>query len=208
MPVVIGSKSWGVLSVEDLPFERYSNYTETMMAIILSLAEPYLRRITEFETLNAQNEVDPETGYPLVSILYKTLTGELERLRYEAGFVSLIVLEITNLDELLKLWTREQLKRMLFKAKDNIDKVKKMKSKAFHFKEDGQLVLLVYDLDHDGTSFFCLDLLSIFSAYRFSIDDADVPVELIVGFSSSSQSGSGAEAMIGAAEYLLSVQRI
>jgi len=208
LPIVIGSKSWGVINVEDLPFERYSQYTETILAILLSLAEPYLRRITEYETLNALNEVDPETGHPLYSILYKTLTGDLERIRYEPGFVSLVILEIINFDDLLERWSREQIKRMLFALKDDIDAAKKMKTKAFHFKDDGQLVLLVYDLDHDGTSFFCLDLLAMFSGYHFTIDDTALPVELVVGFSSSSQSGSSADGMISAAEYLLSVQRL
>jgi hypothetical protein len=208
LPVIIGAKSWGVLSVEDIPFERYSQYTETILAVLLSLAEPYLRKITEYETLNSQNEVDPETGRPLFSILYKTLVNDLERFRHEPGFVSLVIVEISNYSELLDKWSREQVKNLLFSLKDDIDKVKSMKSKAFHFKEDSQLVLLVYDLDQDGTSFFCLDLLAMFSGYHFDIGEERVPVELIIGFSSSSQSGASVDSMIDTADHLLSIQRL
>lgn len=208
LPIVIGAKSWGVLSVEDIPFEQYSQYTETILAVLLSLSEPYLRQITEYETLNSQNEVDPETGYPLFSILHKTISIDLERFRHEPGFVSLVILEISNYSELLEKWSRDEIKRLLFSLKKDIDKVKKMKSKTFHFKEDNQLVLLVYDLDQDGTSFFCLDLLSMFSGYRFAIGDTQIPVELIIGFSSSSQSGASVDSMIDTADHLLSIQRL
>ncbi len=208
MPIVIGTKSWGVIVVEDLPFERYSQYTETILAIMLSLSEPYLRRITEYESLNAQNDVDPDTGHPLFSILHKTLSNDLERMRHEPGFVSLVVLEISNFDELLGKWSREQVKKMLFSLKNHIDSIKKMKTKAFHFKEDNQLVLLMYDLDQDGTSFFCLDLLAMLSEYHFEVDETAMPVEMIIGFSSSAQYNDSADSMISAAEHLLSIQRL
>lgn len=208
MPIIIGSKPWGVLTVEDLPFERYSQYTETIIAIMLSLAEPYLRQIMEYEKLNDQNEVDPETGHPLLSILYRTLDGDLERIRHEPGFVSLVILEIANFDDLLGRWGRERIKHMLFSLKNDFDTVMKTKYKAFHFKEDNQLAMLIYDLDQDGTSFFCLDLLTMLSKYRFAIDEIETPVELIVGFSSSTQSGESVDVMLGAAEHLLSVQRL
>jgi len=208
MPIVIGTKSWGVIDLEDLPFERYSQYTETILAIMLSLSEPYLRRITEYETLNAQNDVDPDTGHPLFSILHRTISNDLERISHEPGFVSLVILEISNFEELLVTWSREQLKKMLFSLKDHIDTVKKMKSKAFHFKEDNQIVLLMYDLDQDGTSFFCLDLLAMLSEYHFVVNETTMQVEMIVGFSSSAQCGLNADGMISAAEHLLSIQRL
>jgi len=208
LPVVIGAKVWGVLNIEDLPFERYSQYTETILAIILSLSEPYLRRIVEYETLNDQNELDPDTGYPLFSILYRTLETDLERISFEPGFVSLIVLEIINYTDLSALWSKDDLRHMFVAMKNDIDKLKRMKVKVFHFKEENQLVLLAYDLDQDGTSFFCLDILSMFSEYRFTIGDTTIPIELVIGFSSSAQSGASADSMIAAAEHLLSVQRI
>lgn len=208
MPLIIGSKPWGVLSVEDLPFERYSQYTETILAVLLSLAEPYLRQITAFEALNSQNEVDPETGYPLYSILHRTIAADIERTRHEPGFVSLVILEISNWGELSARWGRDQLKRLLFSLKDDLDKVKAMKTKAFHFKEDSQFALIVYDLDQDGTSFFCLDLLATVSEYRFAIGGEKVDVELIVGFSSSAQGVADVDGMIGGAEHLLSIQRL
>jgi hypothetical protein len=208
LPIVVGVQTWGVLTVETLPFERYSQYTETILAILLSLAEPYLRQILEFENLNDKRELDAQTGYPLFSILYRSLEQEMERMKYEPRLVSLIVLEMANFSELLNQWTREQLKAMLVALKDDIDRVQSMKSKAFHFKEDSQLALLIYDLDQDGTSFFCLELLAMLSDYAYRIEAAPVPVELLLGFSSSSQNSSSADAMIDAAEYLISIQRI
>ena len=208
LPVLIGGRAWGVLNVETLPFERYSQYTETILAILLSLAEPYLKQIREYDSLNEQREVDAVTGFPLFSILSRTLEQDLERIRYEPGFVTMIIIEIANFGDLLSRKSREEIKTIFKTFKDQMDKRKAMKYKAFHFKEDSQLVLLVYDLDQDGTSFFCLDLLALFSEQRFSLGDESVPVELVIGFSNSAQSGTSADAMIDAAEYLLTVQRI
>ncbi len=208
LPLVIGPKVWGVLNVEDLPFERYSQYTESILAIMLSLSEPYLRRIIEYETMKGQQELDPDTGYPLFSILHRTLEQDLERIKFEAGYVSLIIIEIGNYQNLRETWSQEQIKRMLFALKNDIDRAKRIQTRAFHHKEAGQLALLVNDLDQDGTSFFCLDLLAMFSEYRFTIDKVVMPVELTLGFSSSAAGNQTADALIETAEYLLSMQRI
>jgi len=208
LPLVIGGKAWGVLNVEDLPFERYSQYTESILAILLSLSEPYLRRIIEYESMKEQQELDPDTGYPLFSILYRSLEQDLARIKFEAAYVSLIIIEIANYRTLRETWSQEQIKRMLFALKNDIDTAKRIKTRAFHHKEDSQLALLVSDLDQDGTSFFCLDLLAMFSEYHFAIDKVVMPVELTLGFSSSAAGNQTADSLIETAEYLLSMQRI
>lgn len=208
MPLIIGNKAWGVLCVEELPFERYSQYSESVLAILLSLAEPYLLHILEYEALNAQRELDGDTGYPMFPMLYRILEKEVERLSYEQGFISLVVFEVLNFAELCEKWPRAKIKKILFKLKDEMDKVKRMKSKVFHFKEDSQLAMLLPDLDQNGTSYFCLDLLSLISGFSFSIDGEAIPVEILLGFSSSAVGNASADSMIATAEQLLSIQRL
>ena len=120
MPIIIDNRTWGVLDVEDLPFERYSNYTETILDITISLARPYLRQILEYEKLNDQAELDKDTGFPLYSILYRALEDELERSRLGNDYISLVIIEMSNFDLAVRTWGLEQAKKMLFGIKDQI----------------------------------------------------------------------------------------
>jgi GGDEF domain-containing protein len=208
LPIIINGKPWGVLNIQSLPFEQYSRYTESILEILLSLAEPYLRNIIEYENLQNQQDLDPITGYPLFSLLYKNLEDDLERARYEGGSVSLIIMEVTNFDELSEHIDRNQLRRLLFTVKELIDETKRIKTKAFHYKDDNQIALLVYGLDHDGASFFCLDILALLSGYTFEAESQAYPVEFILGFSTSGATVFAADSMIAEAEHLLSVQRL
>ncbi|MCA1950449.1 MAG: GAF domain-containing protein [Treponema sp.] len=208
IPITISGKAWGVLNIQKLPFEHYSQYTESILEILLSLAEPYLRHIVEYEQLQNQQELDSITGYPLFTLLYKNLEDDIERTKYEGGSVSLIIMEIVNFDELELHIDRNQLRRLPFELKEMIDQTKRIKSKAFHYKDDNQIALLVYGLDHDGASFFCLDVLALLSGYTFSANSQNYPVELILGFSTATNANVSVDSMVAEAEHLLSVQRL
>jgi GGDEF domain-containing protein len=208
MPILIKDKAWGVLNIEDLPFERYSLYTESILAILLSLAEPYLRAITEYESMHAQREVDSDTGFPQFPMLHSILEKELERKAFEPGFVSLFVVEMVNFTEALDRWPRADLKRLLFEVKGAFDEAANTKYQAFHFKGDNQFAFVVPGLDQDGASFLCLDLLTTCSGLELSIGSQGVPLEMIVGFASSKGGRDSPETMIETAEHLLSIQRL
>jgi predicted signal transduction protein with EAL and GGDEF domain len=208
MPILIKGKVWGVLNIEDLPFERYSYYTESVLAILLSLAEPYLTSITDYEKLKAIQETDGDTGLPQFPILYKTLEKELENRQFEGGFVSLIVIELVNFEELAEKWSRAELKRLLLELERNFDAQNAMKGSVFHFKNDNQLALLVPGLDKDGTSYFCLDLLTMCSGSEMKINGEHVALEIIVGFSTNGSGQVSPDSMIDMAEQLLTMQRL
>jgi len=208
MPILIKGKAWGVLNIEDLPFERYSYYTESVLAILLSLAEPFLTSITDYEKLKAIEETDKDTGLPQFPILYKTLEKELENRQFEGGFVSLIIIELVNFEELAERWSRTELKCLLRELERNFDAQNAMKGSAFHFKNDNQLALLVPGLDKDGTSYFCLDLLTMCSGSDMKINGEHAALEIIVGFSTNGSGVTSPDAMIDMAEQLLSMQRL
>jgi len=208
-PLVIKGKSWAVLVIEDLPFERYSLYTESLLAIVLSLAEPYLKTIVEYEALRSRREVDEETGLPGFPVLARTLERELATLGYEQAALSLVVVEMANFAELLgKGRQRPELKRLVAACHRIVDRSEGSKSLAFHFREDSQLALLVPGLGPDDVSLYCLELLGTLAALPFEIGGEHVPFEAIVGFASAGAGGGDAEAMLAEAEHLLSLQRI
>ncbi len=206
LPVMIGAKAWAVLRIEELPFERYSRYTETLLAILLSLAEPYLKAIVEYEALSSRLETDGDTGYPLISSLYKTLDRELAQVGLGAGHVSLIVMELLNYDALARSVGAKGTKAALAAVKTHLERRRAGAIAAFHFAEDSQLALLVRDLDQDGASFFCLDALAAVAELQAGGDAP--PLELIIGFSSSAQGHADSASMAAAAEHLLALQRL
>jgi len=210
-PLIIKGKSWAVLVIEDLPFERYSLYTESLLAIVLSLAEPYLKTIVEYEALRSRREVDEETGLPGFPVLARTLERELATLGFEQAALSLVVVEMANFAEILGMGrSRTELKRLVAGCHRIVDRSEGSKSLAFHFREDSQLALLVPGLGPDDVSLYCLELLGTLAALPFELDGEPIPFEAIVGFASAG-SGSGgmdAETMLAEAEHLLSLQRI
>ena len=208
MPILIKDKPWGVLNIEDLPFERYSLYTESVLSILLGLAEPYLRSITDYEFLHEQSEVDPDTGFPQYPVLWARLEKELERRSFEPGSVSLIVVEMANFEESLATIPRAKLKRHLFQVVDAFGEANRVKYQAYHFKSDSQFAFLVPDLDQDGASFLCLDLLTLCSSLELPLDGEKLPLEMIVGFASSSEGSLEANTLVDKVEHLLSIQRL
>ncbi|MBN1241302.1 MAG: GAF domain-containing protein [Spirochaetales bacterium] len=210
-PLVIKGKPWAVLVIEDLPFERYSLYTESLLAIVLSLAEPYLRTIVEYEALRSRREVDEETGYPGFPVLVRTLERELATLGHEQAALSLVIIEMANFAAILDGGRqRQELKRLVAGCHRIVDRSEGSKSLAFHFKDDSQLALLVPGLGQGDVSFYCLELLGTLAAIPFEIDGEGIPFEAIIGFASvgADTRGADAESMISEAEHLLSLQRI
>lgn len=207
LPIRVRSRVWGVLNIEDLPFERYSLYTESVLEILLSLVEPYLSDILDHEALFELREVDEDTGLPQATQLYRTLEREIEHRGQSGSEISLIVIEMSNFDHLLIDCPRAELKRLFPRIKTEFDASHNMKSRAFQFKNDNQMAMVLTGLGQDGTSFLCLDLLSTIPGMNLEINGKTVPLEMIVGFSTSHDTNSG-EAMIAIAENLLEMQRL
>lgn len=206
-PVLVGSRAWGVLAVEDLPFERYSRYTETILAILLSLAEPYLRATLARDSLEVRERLDPGTGFPAFEALPRALEEGIARSEREGAAVALVVLEIANCDALAGSCGRTERDAYYRSLRDLASRTRGVGVKAFHYREDNQVALLVDGLDHDGASYFCLGLLSDAGSGRLGIGGASVPVELRLGFSTTGRGIAGAEDMTRVADGMLAAQR-
>lgn len=208
LPIIINRKVWGVLNIEDLPFEQYSLYTERVLQIILNLAEPMIEPILEHEALFEKSETDQDTGLPLFSQFYKALSAEIKRLSLSKGLLSIIILEIANFSDLCEEFPRVSVKKLFNRLIETIQNEGKGDFVFFHFKSDSQLALLASNMDFDGASFFCLDLLSMIPSLDLEVDGQAVPLEIIVGYASSRDSQSSPELLIEQAENLLEMQKV
>jgi len=207
-PIRVKGRVWGVLNIEKIPFERYSSHTESILEILLSLIEPYLADILEYEIIFRMNENDTVTGLPLLTQMYQSLNQELDRWNREKTPVSLILLEVSNFDELELLSSRNETKTLLLQIKQGLDAAHKTKHRGFHFKNDNQLALVVTGLDHDGTSFFSLDLLALIPKLGLTLRGTPVNLEVIVGFATAHDVSVTSDVLMGVAENLLTLQRL
>ena len=43
-PIIIANKTWGVINIEKMPFQKYNEYAETFIAIIIALSSSVLQK--------------------------------------------------------------------------------------------------------------------------------------------------------------------
>ena len=199
VPFTLDNRPWGVLSIEEMPFERYNHHTESLLAILTRVMEPVLNRLYEFEQSFARSERDDSTGLPLYGMLLRSLTGQLTLAARHQTSLSLVILEMPRVPEQT---SREDLKLHLLDTILEFETEIPNQAQLFHFKEDNQLALLIPNLDEDGTAMFCLNMLAAV---------ANVPnsPEIVVGYSCiRGTEGRDAQSMVQAAEHLLEIQKI
>jgi hypothetical protein len=146
LPIMIDRRVWGILNVEDLPFERYSLYTERILQLIVKLAEPSLSPIIEHQRLFSESEKDPETNIPLFSQLFRFLQTEITRAEIQGDSFSLILLEIVNLNSLVPPPPGSERRKIWKTLSEKIKATRENPMSFFHYKEDSQLSIYVPNL--------------------------------------------------------------
>ena len=100
-PIIINKIVWGVLNIEDMPFAKYSRYSERIVQMIIKLAEPSLEQAIEYDTLIQSGEIDPETRLPIFSQFTAALGRAVQSGTEKESNLSIILLEITNYERLV-----------------------------------------------------------------------------------------------------------
>ena len=208
-PVVLDNTTWGVINIESLPFIKYSEYTENIIQIIVSLAQPALEKALDFENLLLGEEQHSITGLPQFTQLYRIL----DKNRYdESGTFnssSLIVLEFQNFPELIKKFGMEKIVMIQADLARGIADRNTHPPEIFHYREDDRIALYIPHMDYDGCSLFCLESLEYINSRSWSVEGRELSLEVNIGYASS---GTGekvdANDLLKKAEYLLEIQKI
>jgi GGDEF domain-containing protein len=208
MPIAAGRRTWGVLSVEEMPFARYNLYSERLLQVIMALVGPALERAIEFESVVRQEDVNPVTGLPSFPELYAMLELELARLEMENGTLALVVLELANFPQIVDRQGREPALLLLRDLARTAEETAGGQARAFHYKADSQLAVLCPQLDADGASLFALTLLSRAADSEWKARGELVRLEVILGFGARTAPRQTAEDLIKAAENLLEMQKV
>lgn len=208
-PVVVDNKTWGVISLDSLPFIKYSEYTENIIQIIISLAQPALKKALDFEALLLGEEHNENTGLPQFTQLYRIL--DQQRFDESAGFnsCSLILFEFMNFKALSDDMGRERALSLQAELMKEIADSSGTSAEIFHYREEERMALFIPYLDYDGCSLFCLETLEMINSKRWILKDESVSPDVNIGYASSGTSEKmDPDDLIKRAEYLLEIQKI
>jgi diguanylate cyclase (GGDEF)-like protein len=208
LPISAGTKIWGILNIEEMPFVKYNQYTEKLLAMILALAAPALEKAIEYESVITQKEIHPETGLPSFTHFYSLLDKELQRLKVQKATLSVIIIELVNFAELVNEFGEKKVCTVLGRMAHQIGYTSRSRANLFHYKSDGQLVILFPNLDYDGASLFCLEVLSTINDNRWEIDEKEIALETAIGYAAAGEEQINADNMLEIAENLLEMQKV
>jgi GGDEF domain-containing protein len=208
LPIMIDRRVWGVLNVEDLPFERYSLYTERILQLIVKLAEPSLSPIIEHQRLFSESEKDPETGIPLFSQLFRFIQTEITRAEIQGDSFSIILLEIINLNSLVPPPPGSARRKIWKSLAERIKATRENPMSFFHYKEDSQMAIYIPNLGEDAIPLFCLELVTLLNNESVEWNNDVYPVEVVLGYGSFRAGINEPGEILGQAEQLLNMQKV
>ncbi len=207
LPIHIKRRVWGILNIEEMPFEKYNLYSERILHIVLNLAEPALERAVEHQRIIDTQEVDPETGLPYVSIFFRDVEEHVATVRDARTTLTIILLEVVNFDRILRDYGARPAKGLWTPLIAELTKLSEHKASFYHYKGENQIAAVFPGLDHDGASLFCLETLGMVNAREWTVSDEATPVEVAIGFASHSGEDVSTGQLIEQAETLLDMQK-
>jgi PleD family two-component response regulator len=207
LPIKAGRKVWGILNIEDMPFSRYSQYTEKLLLMTVSLAAPALEKAVEYDSVIRQEE-NAVTGLASFSHFYSLLQKNLDRMLIQRGTLSIIILEITNYGDLSEEFGEQKVLTFVTRMARMLRELSNNKAAVFQYKQNHQVVLLFPNLDFDGASLLCLEILSEIGESSWHLDGRDLFLEAVLGYASLGEDRRTADEMIEIAENLLEMQKV
>jgi len=208
-PVVLDNRTWGVINIESLPFVKYSSYTENLIQIIISLAQPALKRALDFESLLMGEEENEYTGLPQFTQLYRVL--EKSRFEEEGTYnsASLLILELQNYRELVDRFGLQHIQSMQAELLKELADRQPNQPELFHYREEHRMAIFIPHLDYDGCSLFCLESVEYINNRQWEIEGQKLSLDINLGYASSGTSEKmDPDDMLKRAEYLLEIQKI
>lgn len=208
IPIPAGRQIWGVLNIEAMPFERYNQYTEKLLQVLVALCAPAIERALEYATVANAADVNQTTGLPSFSTFFNVLERSVQRARLEKTGVCVIVFEITNFAALLELNTEREVMGTYSTIASAMVGLSRNQATVYHYREDSQLAVLYPHLDTDGAVLFGLEVLERLNAHPLLVKGRATPLEIILGYAVLDAERQKAEDLLRAADSLLEMQKL
>ena len=208
IPLNFDQRVWGILNIQEMPFEKYNVHSERILQIVASLAEHSIERAVAYESIIQKEEIDEKTGLPLFSQFYRMLEEETKRAGMQKGSFSILLIEIVNFDSIQEEYGADNAKSLIRAVTEDLGSLSERKAHCFQYKQDSQLALLIPSVDFDGVSLYSLEALEKLNAVKWEIEGTGIPVEAVIGFSVFSGGGDSPDQLLEQAESLLEMQRV
>lgn len=208
IPIPAGRKIWGVLNIETMPFERYNQYTEKLLQVLVALCAPAIERALEYSSVVNAADVNETTGLPSFSSFFNVLERSVQRARLEKSGVCIIVFEITNFPALLETNTEREVLGVYPTIASAMVGLSHNQATVYHYREESQLAVLYPHLDTDGAVLFGLEVLERLNAHPLPVKGRATPLEIILGYAVLDQERQKAEDLLRAADSLLEMQKL
>jgi GGDEF domain-containing protein len=208
IPLNLSQHTWGILNIQEMPFEKYNFYSERILQIIASLAEHPIERAVAYESIIQKDEIDDRTGLPLFSQFFRTLEEEVRNAGTQKSTFSIIIVELTNYDRLAEESGTDAVKILVKEISEVLQNISDRKAHCFQYKEEFQLALLIPSLDIDGVSLFSLETLEKINSGDWKVQGEPAQIEAVIGFSVYSGEGETANQLLEQAESLLEMQKV
>ncbi len=207
LPIHTGTHLWGILNIGEMPFTKYNLYSEQILYIIVSLFEPALEKAVEYESIIRKDEIDADTGLPLFSSFFNVLKEEVLRMSVEKGKLSIIIVELLNYNDLVRQFSEHKVRGLMGSIAKVIGNSTRRQGWSYHYKEENQLSFIFSNLDYDGASLYCLEILEKMNTSDWSIDHFSISLEVVIGYSSYTGNETETE-LITKAENLIEMQKL
>ncbi len=207
-PLLAGRRVWGVINIEEMPFERYNVYTEKMLQLIIALSATALEKAIEYESIVKQEDTNPITKLPSYTNFMTILENRIERARVEHGTLSVIIVEVRNFGLLSEMYGKREVLGLFVSLVGIMQELSENKGRFFHYKNDNQIVMIYPNIDFDGASLYSLDVLDRINNTTWEIKGNKVQLDLILGYSSLSEKIEEADQLLEVAENLLEMQKM
>ncbi len=207
-PLLAGRKVWGVINIEDMPFEKYNIYTEKMLQLIIALSATALEKAIEYESIVKQEDTNPITGLPSYTNFLNILENRIETARVERGTLSVIIVEMRNFEFLSEIYGKNEVLKIFAVLVGIMKEISSNKGRFFHYKNDNQLAMIYPNIDFDGASLYSLDVLAKINSTSWEIRGNKVQLDIIIGYSSLTDKIGEADQLLEVAENLIEMQKI
>lgn len=201
-----GRQLWGVVTVEEMPFTAYNEYTEKAFELILALAGPAIENAVPplFEELADEESGGVLRGY---EAFQEFLQRELESASSAGVDVALMLIEIANLEELADEQRQGAVAEQLVEQlSETVSEITGGVSALFRFKKASQLAVLLPSRHTADFSYVSRHVVEAVSSRAWNADGEAVFPEIMIGFAQASESDYAVQRLIGHAERLLSRQ--
>lgn len=208
IPISMGTKVWGVLNIEEIPFEKYSRYCEQLLQIIVNLAVPPLEKALSFELMIRNNDLDKITGLPLYSQFYSLLEDKLNLCWKDNSSLSIFIFDLNNFNDLSQKHDKADVIKIFSETLISLFRNSNHEFLFFKYKENNQISVLSSNLDQDGISFYLVHVYKSLSENNYYIKNSKVSFEVSVGYATQKGHKVSADTILKEAETLLNMSKM